>query len=53
MVEAEGPRRRSEHQHRQDATAASTQAVAVAVVRSAQVLDQWSKENDTLSRDWT
>ena len=53
MVEAERPRRRSVQQHRQDGIAASTQAVAVGVVRSAQVLDRRSKEKDTLSRDWT
>ena len=39
MVEAERPRRRSLHQPRQDRMAASTQAVAVGVVRSTQVLD--------------
>ena len=53
MVEAERPRRRSLHQPRQDRMAASTQAVAVGVVRSTQVLDPCSKEKDTLARDWT
>lgn len=53
MVEAERPRRRSLQEPRQDRMAASTQAVAVGVVRSTQVLDPCSKEKDTLSRDWT
>lgn len=44
MVEAERPRRRSLHQPRQDRLAASTQAVAVGVERSTQVLDPCSKE---------
>ena len=40
MVEAERPRRRSLQQPRQDGMAASTQAVAVGVVRITQVLDR-------------